>query len=235
MMRSSMMLALGPLLADAHGGLTFPVPRNNHNAVDPRNWVSRSARPTTAPTPEMDTLFCGSADKGRHDGRQLPLRRAVRGRGVPLVLGGLLPRLRELLGGDARRRQLLRPAELQHDARADAAGRVRNLEHPGSGQAPLALRRLDQVPPVAQPRPRAGRRPMRRRRRLRPGDGRWRRNADRQQARRPRLGAAGQRRDAGARPAPRPRRASLPCEAAPGLRWHLEWAQLLFSREMFAH
>ena len=40
-MRTSMMLlALGPLLADAHGGLTFPVPRNNHNAVDPRNWVS---------------------------------------------------------------------------------------------------------------------------------------------------------------------------------------------------
>eukprot|EP01045_Picozoa_sp_COSAG04_P013274 COSAG04_NODE_933_length_9342_cov_2.591042_3_plen_59_part_00 len=35
-----MLLALGPLLADAHGGLTFPVPRNNHNAVDPRNWVS---------------------------------------------------------------------------------------------------------------------------------------------------------------------------------------------------
>ena len=29
--------------------------------------------------------------------------------------------------------------------------------------------------------------------------------------------------------------AFLPCEAAPGLRWHLEWAQLLFSREMFAH
>ena len=40
MMMRGALLALGPLLADAHGGLTFPVPPNNHNAVDPRNWVS---------------------------------------------------------------------------------------------------------------------------------------------------------------------------------------------------
>ena len=50
------MLALGPLLADAHGGLTFPVPRNNHNAVDPRNWVSACPTdPTSVWEKEMDT------------------------------------------------------------------------------------------------------------------------------------------------------------------------------------
>ena len=26
--------------ASAHGGLTFPVPRNNYHNVDPRNWTS---------------------------------------------------------------------------------------------------------------------------------------------------------------------------------------------------
>jgi hypothetical protein len=31
-------VALGT--ANAHGGLTFPVPRNNHHNINPRNWTS---------------------------------------------------------------------------------------------------------------------------------------------------------------------------------------------------
>ena len=34
-----MILALTLRLAQAHGGLTFPPPRNNHGNVDPRNYT----------------------------------------------------------------------------------------------------------------------------------------------------------------------------------------------------